>query len=193
MASSAPSGMVPGLPAEYTELVDQMREVQAQLSKHIQAQNQLETQLNENNMVKEELAQSPPAVYKMSGRVLVKQDLSDAQSTVTRRLEYITTEMCVPSSQWRSGAARPPWPPAQRVVAGEIAPAGHPRHRHRCEYVTRVGRQRHPPRPVRARACCCIRRKRVDATIKSTQDKLNDVRSKIMAAQQRLQQQPAQA
>jgi len=87
--------MLPGLPSEYTELVDQMRDTQALLSKHIQAQNQLETQLNENNMVKEELAQAPPAVYKMSGLVLVKQDLADAQSTVSRRLEYITSEMCV--------------------------------------------------------------------------------------------------
>ena len=104
-------------------------------------------------MVKEELAQSPPAVYKMSGRVLVKQDLADAQSTVTRRLEYITTEMCVPCSQWRARARAPPWPPAQRVVAGEIAPAGHHRHRHRCEYVTRVGRhQCHPPPAPSVRA-----------------------------------------
>jgi chaperonin cofactor prefoldin len=46
-------------------------------------------------MVREELTAEPSAVYKLSGRVLVKQDVSDARSTVTRRLEYIQAEMCV--------------------------------------------------------------------------------------------------
>lgn len=85
--------MIPGLPQEYTDMVEQMRELQAVLTKHIQAQQQLETQQTENNMVKEELATDPSAVYKLAGRVLVKQDLGDAQTTVSRRLEYITTEM----------------------------------------------------------------------------------------------------
>ena len=87
------SGLIPGLPQEYTDLVNQLRDTQAELGKKIQSQQQLETQLNENNMVKEELASEPSAVYKLSGRVLVKQDLIEATSTVTRRLEYINSEM----------------------------------------------------------------------------------------------------
>lgn len=54
---------------------------------------QLETQLTENNMVKEELSSEPSAVYKLSGGVLVKQDAHEALSTVNRRLEYINAEM----------------------------------------------------------------------------------------------------
>ena len=32
-------------------------------------------------------------IYKMMGPVLVKQDLSEARQTVTKRLEYINKEM----------------------------------------------------------------------------------------------------
>lgn len=32
-------------------------------------------------------------IYKMMGPVLVKQDLSEAKQTVTKRLEYINKEM----------------------------------------------------------------------------------------------------
>ena len=100
-AIAAVSGMVPALPADYTRLVDEMRDLQAQQSKQIAAQQALETQLTENNMVQNELAADPGTVYKLSGRVLVKQDLGDARSTVARRLEFIQAEMCVHPSGGR--------------------------------------------------------------------------------------------
>lgn len=47
--------------------------------------------------------QAGETVYKLMGKVLVKQDAADARSTVTRRLEFITAELCVAS---RSGLPR---------------------------------------------------------------------------------------
>ena len=35
------------------------------------------------------------SVYKLMGKVLVKQDVADARSTVTRRLEFISSDVCV--------------------------------------------------------------------------------------------------
>ncbi|KAG8004230.1 Prefoldin subunit 6 [Nibea albiflora] len=59
------------------------------------ARQKLETQLTENNIVKEEmdLLDSTNTVYKLIGPVLVKQDLDEAKATVTKRLEYINGEM----------------------------------------------------------------------------------------------------
>lgn len=157
MAQSA--GLIPGLPQEYTDLVNLMRDTQNELAKKVEAQQQvrprpiasrpggvggrlavgrrvsarakavgvrrghlntsaagtcatpppsrclqLETQYTENNMVKEELASEPSAVYKLSGRVLVKQDVGDARSTVARRLEYIQAEMCVALGEQAAGS-----------------------------------------------------------------------------------------
>lgn len=36
------------------------------------------------------------AVYKLVGPMLIKQDLVEAKSNVTKRLEYIGGEMCAP-------------------------------------------------------------------------------------------------
>ncbi|XP_030251403.1 prefoldin subunit 6 [Sparus aurata] len=59
------------------------------------ARQKLETQLTENNIVKEELdlLESANIVYKLIGPVLVKQDLDEAKATVTKRLEYINGEI----------------------------------------------------------------------------------------------------
>lgn len=71
-------------------------------AKQIAAQQALETQRTENNMVQNELAADPGAVYKLSGRVLVKQDLGEARTTVARRLEFIQAEMCVEGGRGRA-------------------------------------------------------------------------------------------
>jgi prefoldin beta subunit len=59
----------------------------------VSKQQQLEAQAHENSMVEEELnnvAEGPSAcVYKLSARVLVRQDLADAKATVKSRLELI--------------------------------------------------------------------------------------------------------
>jgi chaperonin cofactor prefoldin len=41
----------------------------------------------------QELATEPQAVYKLHGRVMVKQDVSEARSTVASRLDFIQKEL----------------------------------------------------------------------------------------------------
>nr|XP_046262034.1 prefoldin subunit 6 [Scatophagus argus] len=69
--------------------------IQKDVSKSMSARQKLETQLTENNIVKEEfdLLDSTNTVYKLIGPVLVKQDLDEAKATVTKRLEYINGEI----------------------------------------------------------------------------------------------------
>ncbi|XP_038556122.1 prefoldin subunit 6 [Micropterus salmoides] len=69
--------------------------MQKDVSKSMSARQKLETQLTENNIVKEELdlLDSSNTVYKLIGPVLVKQDLDEAKATVTKRLEYINGEI----------------------------------------------------------------------------------------------------
>ncbi|KAG9346433.1 hypothetical protein JZ751_006744 [Albula glossodonta] len=65
------------------------------VSKSMSARHKLETQLTENNIVKEELdlLNSENTVYKLIGPVLVKQDLDEAKATVSKRLDYINGEI----------------------------------------------------------------------------------------------------
>uniref|UniRef100_A0A3Q3FLX4 Prefoldin subunit 6 n=2 Tax=Labrus bergylta TaxID=56723 RepID=A0A3Q3FLX4_9LABR len=69
--------------------------MQKDVSKSMSARQKLESQLTDNNIVKEELdlLDSTNTVYKLIGPVLVKQDLDEAKATVTKRLEYINGEI----------------------------------------------------------------------------------------------------
>ncbi|CAL1614109.1 unnamed protein product [Knipowitschia caucasica] len=75
--------------------VDKYTLMQKDVSKSMSARQKLETQLTENNIVKEELdlMESANTVYKLIGPVLVKQDLDEAKATVGKRLEYINGEI----------------------------------------------------------------------------------------------------
>lgn len=75
--------------------LEKYTQMQKDVSKSMSARQKLETQLTENNIVKEELdlLDSTNTVYKLIGPVLVKQDLDEAKATVTKRLEYINGEM----------------------------------------------------------------------------------------------------
>ncbi|XP_070769511.1 prefoldin subunit 6 [Enoplosus armatus] len=75
--------------------VEKYTQMQKDVSKSMSARQKLETQLTENNIVKEELdlLNSTNTVYKLIGPVLVKQDLDEAKATVTKRLEYINGEI----------------------------------------------------------------------------------------------------
>lgn len=75
--------------------VEKYAQIQKDVSKSMSARQKLETQLTENNIVKEELdmLESTNTVYKLIGPVLVKQDLGEAKANVGKRLEYINGEI----------------------------------------------------------------------------------------------------
>ncbi|CAG5992711.1 prefoldin subunit 6 [Menidia menidia] len=75
--------------------VEKYAQMQKDVSKSMSARQKLETQLTENNIVKEELdmLDSSNMVYKLIGPVLVKQDVDEAKATVAKRLEYINGEI----------------------------------------------------------------------------------------------------
>ncbi|KAG7309989.1 hypothetical protein JYU34_004512 [Plutella xylostella] len=68
---------------------------QKEYHKAVALKQQLDSQLNENKVVKEELQllKKDSEVYKLIGPVLVKQELEDARQNVAKRMEYITKEM----------------------------------------------------------------------------------------------------
>ena len=80
--------------AEIDSEVQNFREVQGQLQK---VRNDLQivlSQLTENEMVQQELdvVEGGTNVYKMVGPVLIKNSLEDAKDTVSKRIEFITSE-----------------------------------------------------------------------------------------------------
>jgi len=87
--------MAEGLQKRFQNEVEKYRELQKDAQKTIRSRQQLEAQLTENNIVKDELEHLEPNanVFKLIGPALVKQDLVEAKQTVTKRLEYITNEI----------------------------------------------------------------------------------------------------
>ncbi|XP_035683280.1 prefoldin subunit 6-like [Branchiostoma floridae] len=69
--------------------------VQKDLQKTASTRSQLDVQLNENRIVKDELEllETDSNVYKLTGPVLVKQDLEEAKANVGKRIEYIEGEI----------------------------------------------------------------------------------------------------
>ncbi|KAM3966938.1 prefoldin 6 [Aphomia sociella] len=69
--------------------------VQKEYHKAVAQKQQLDSQLNENKAVKEELLllKKDAEVFKLIGPVLVKQDLEDARQNVSKRMEYISKEI----------------------------------------------------------------------------------------------------
>lgn len=61
----------------------------------MKGRRQLEVQLSENSLVKEELDRldTTSTVYKMIGPVLVKQELEDSRQNVKKRMDYINGEI----------------------------------------------------------------------------------------------------
>jgi len=76
--------------------VDKHKQSQRAYQKLVSMNNQLDTQLNENGMVKEELdliKKDDAVVYKLQGPVLVRQSLVEAKENVERRIKYIESEL----------------------------------------------------------------------------------------------------
>lgn len=64
-------------------------------SKVVQTRQQLDGQLNENQIVKDELniLRDDAAVYKSVGPILIKTDLVEAKQNVAKRMDYISKEI----------------------------------------------------------------------------------------------------
>jgi len=72
-----------------------LRKIRTDISKSVQISRQYAAQHSENEMVLKELdiLEDDATVYKLIGPVLVKQDLIEAKANVTKRIEYISSEM----------------------------------------------------------------------------------------------------
>ncbi|CAK1359478.1 Prefoldin subunit 6 [Cercospora beticola] len=81
--------------AKLQALSDEYQSLQTQLSELISARQKLESQQQENKGVQNEfkgLAEDA-TIYKLVGPVLLKQDTTEAKSTVDGRLEFIEKEI----------------------------------------------------------------------------------------------------
>ncbi|KAK3852906.1 hypothetical protein Pmani_017124 [Petrolisthes manimaculis] len=77
------------------EEVDSYKKLQKDLSKTTSLRSQLDGQLNENKVVKEELdvINEENVVYKLIGPALIRQDLEEARQNVAKRVDYIQQEI----------------------------------------------------------------------------------------------------
>ncbi|KAG0675083.1 hypothetical protein C6P40_001938 [Pichia californica] len=75
--------------------MEELQQLQKSLQELIQTRTKLETQFQENKIVKEEFESlnSNSNVYKLMGPVLLKQDKEEAEENVNKRLEFITSEI----------------------------------------------------------------------------------------------------
>ncbi|KDR18494.1 prefoldin subunit 6 [Zootermopsis nevadensis] len=75
--------------------VDKYKAVQKDYHKALAQRQQLDGQLNENTAVKQELdlLRKDAEVFKLIGPVLVKQDLEEAKQNVSKRMDYIRSEL----------------------------------------------------------------------------------------------------
>ncbi|KZC11102.1 PREDICTED: prefoldin subunit 6 isoform X2 [Dufourea novaeangliae] len=75
--------------------MDKYKQVERDYHKALSQRQQLDGQLNENIAVKKELdlLKSQDDVFKLIGPVLIKQDLEEAKQNVSKRMEYISSEL----------------------------------------------------------------------------------------------------
>ncbi len=77
------------------EHIDKLQQLQKTQQKTLVARQTLDSQLNENKLVKQELEplESSARVFKLVGPALIRQEVSEAQQNVDKRIEYITAEL----------------------------------------------------------------------------------------------------
>ncbi|XP_065206921.1 prefoldin subunit 6 [Planococcus citri] len=75
--------------------IDVLKKYEKEYKTLQQQRQQLDGQLNENEVVKTELdfVKDNEEVYKMIGKVLIKQDLTEAKQNVAKRMDYIKGEI----------------------------------------------------------------------------------------------------
>merc|ERR1712242_591339 len=83
------------LQKQFQDSATSLQTVQREYSKMLSDRQTLDSQLNENRQVKEELdlADDSTKVFKLIGPALVSQDVSEAKGNVQKRIEYISGEM----------------------------------------------------------------------------------------------------
>merc|ERR1711982_2922 len=83
------------LQKQFQESATNLQTVQKEYSKTLADRQTLDSQLNENKQVKEELDMAPDGakVFKLIGPALVNQDLGEAKGNVEKRISYITGEL----------------------------------------------------------------------------------------------------
>ena len=77
------------------EKVEKIQGLQKTQQKTLAARQTLDSQLNENKLVKEELdkLEDDAKVFKLIGPALVKQETTEAKQNVEKRIEYISGEL----------------------------------------------------------------------------------------------------
>ena len=75
--------------------IEKFKQLQKEYHKSLMKRQQLDSQLNENNVVKSEfdLLESGDEVFKLIGPALIEQDIPEAKENVKKRIEYITSEI----------------------------------------------------------------------------------------------------
>ena len=75
--------------------IEAFQKLQKDLQKLLQGRQQLEAQHTENKIVKDELdlVEEGGNIYKLTGPVLIKQNLSEARMNVQKRIDYIQGEV----------------------------------------------------------------------------------------------------
>nr|ACO11283.1 Probable prefoldin subunit 6 [Caligus rogercresseyi] len=79
---------------QFQEELEAMKKIQKLQQKALSDQQTLDSQLNENKLVKEELGilEEGAVVYKLVGPTLLKQDLNESKTNVDKRIDYISKE-----------------------------------------------------------------------------------------------------
>jgi len=83
------------LQTKLQEEVEAMQQLQKTQTKTLSARQTLDSQLNENKLVKEELdcLEDSADIYKLIGPALVRQELQEAKQNVDKRIGYISGEL----------------------------------------------------------------------------------------------------
>eukprot|EP00091_Calanus_sinicus_P004285 TRINITY_DN14532_c0_g1_i1.p1 TRINITY_DN14532_c0_g1~~TRINITY_DN14532_c0_g1_i1.p1 ORF type:complete len:126 (-),score=58.59 TRINITY_DN14532_c0_g1_i1:91-468(-) len=83
------------LQKQFQDSATNLQAVQKEYSKTLGDRQTLDSQLNENKQVKEELDLAPDGakVFKLIGPALVNQDLGEAKGNVEKRISYIAGEL----------------------------------------------------------------------------------------------------
>ncbi len=77
------------------EEIEALQTAQKQQQKLLTARQTLDSQLNENKLVKEEMdaVEDDAKVFKLIGPALVRQEVKEARQNVDKRIAYITGEL----------------------------------------------------------------------------------------------------